>query len=447
MIRLLIVPLLAAPALLAADFKAGVARIAITPQAPIWLSGYASRTHPSDGVVQDLWAKALALQDSKGHRAVIVTTDLIGLPRAISDVVAARVAKQYGLERSELVLNSIHTHTGPLLRGHLNLMFDLSPQDGRRVADYSLQLTDNLVTVIGGALGNLVPARLSCGHGQASFAMNRREPTPNGIRIGVNPAGPTDHDVPVLKVATAEGKLLAVLFGYACHNTTLPGGFYKIGGDYAGFAQAGLERDHPGVTAMFLMLCGADQNPQPRGTLELAQQHGQTLATEVSRVLAGNLRPIHPKIRTAFRMLNLKFAPQSREAFQKEASGPDPVRARRARAMLEAIDERRPISTLPYPVQAVSLSNDLTLLALGGEVVVDYALRAKREYGGLIVAGYSNDVMCYIPSREVLKAGGYEADQSMVYYGQPGPFTEEVEEDVFAGIHDVLQRAGRKPLR
>jgi neutral ceramidase len=98
------------------------------------------------------------------------------------------------------------------------------------------------------------------------------------------------------------------------------------------------------------------------------------------------------------------------------------------------------------PVQAVRLGRDLTIIALGGEVVVDYSLRAKKEFGAgtnLIVAGYSNDVMCYIPSRRILKEGGYEAVDSMIYYGQPGPFAEDVEDRVFASIRRVLRRVAR----
>jgi len=79
-------------------------------------------------------------------------------------------------------------------------------------------------------------------------------------------------------------------------------------------------------------------------------------------------------------------------------------------------------------------------------VVVDYDLRVKREYGGpLIVAGYSNDVMCYIPSKRVLGEGGYEAVDSMIYYGQPGPFADDVEERIFAEIAKVMKRVGVRP--
>ncbi len=281
--------------LLAADFQAGASRVKITPPTPFWMSGYAARTHPSEGVEQDLWAKALALQDGAGHQVVLVTTDLIGLPRAISDEVAERVRERFRVERSQIVLSASHTHSGPAVRKNLAVLYDFDEEDRRRVDAYGALLVERLVEVAGVALRDLAPASLSVGHGSAGFAVNRREPTPEGVKIGVFPAGPVDHDVPVLKVARKDGSLLAVLFGYACHNTTLGADFYRIGGDYAGYAQASFEKSHPGAIALFVMLCGGDQNPNPRGTLDLAVEYGRILAAEVARVLGTALRPVHPR--------------------------------------------------------------------------------------------------------------------------------------------------------
>jgi neutral ceramidase len=444
--RLLLFLCCAASAWAASGYKAGVARLAITPDKPIYLSGYANRKHPSDGVVHDLWAKALAIEDPKGARLVLVTTDLIGLPRGISEEVGARIEKDYGLDRARLVLNSSHTHSGPLLWQSLNLMFELSPDEQQVVQDYSRKLVDALVAVAGAALKDLSPATISFGNGQAHFAVNRREPTPKGMRIGVNPAGPTDPDVPVLKVASPDGRLRAVVFGYACHNTTLGGDFYRVNGDYAGFAQIEIEKANPGATAMFLMLSGADQNPNPRGTLDLAAQHGAALAAEVDRVLRGSQQRVRGPIRAVYQTVELGFAPNSRETFESRLKESNPWHVRHAKAMLRLYDERRPIRRYPYPVQAIRFGNDLTLLALGGEVVVDYVLRVKKEYGakGLIVAGYSNDVMSYIPSLRVHKEGGYEAADSMIYYGLPGPYDDEVEDRIFTTIHEALRRIGRR---
>lgn len=437
--------LLTLEALAATGFKAGVGRIVITPRKPIYLSGYANRNRPSEGAVHDLWAKALAIEDSRGSRLVLVTTDLIGLPRHISETVAARVQKQYGLDRARLVLNSSHTHTGPLVGQNLSILFDLGPEDAARVQEYSLDLTGKLVAVVGAALADLSPAELSYGHGQAPFAMNRREPGPNGVRIGVNPSGPSDKDVPVLKVTAPGGAIRAILFGYGCHNTTLTGEFYKISGDYAGFAQIEVEKAQPGATALFMMLCGGDQNPNPRSRLDLAEAHGATLAAAVSRVLSQPMKRIEGPVRTAFRIVELGFAPHTREKFEARVNDGNVFVARHAKAMLKAYDEGRPMRRYPYPVQAVALGKQVTLVALGGEVVVDYALRVKKRYGseGMIVAGYSNDVMAYVPSLRVLKEGGYEAVDSTTYYGVPGPWAEDVEEKIFTAIGQVMERVKR----
>jgi len=445
--RAAVVVLCAAQAAYGVGMRAGVARKDITPKGPIWMSGYASRNHPSTGVVQPLWARALAIQGTAGGRVVIVTTDLVGLPSELADQVASRALRQFKLERSRLLLNSSHTHTGPVVWPGLATMFDMPPEEERKLRDYAAQLVDDLVWVIGQAIADLSPAEISYGFGQAGFAINRREPTPRGVRIGVNPAGPTDHEVPVIAVKGADGRLRAVLFGYACHNTTLGGDFYQITGDYAGFAEAKLEAGHPQTTAMFLELCAGDQNPNPRNTVELAEQHGQELAAEVERVLKSGTQPLKGRLQVAYEETFLPFARQARSVYEADASNPKapPATARRAWQMLDAIDTGRPVWQTSYPVQVMRFGHALALVALGGEVVVDYALRIKREYPGepLIVAAYSNSVMCYIPSERVLREGGYEAVDNLIYYGKPGPFEAGVEERVMGAVRATLKRAGR----
>jgi neutral ceramidase len=432
----------------AADYKAGVASQVITPTQPVYLTGYANRTHPSDGVILDLKAKALAIEDKSKGRLVIVTTDLIGLPRSITDVVAARVGKEYGLDRARLIVNSSHTHTGPLIARNLELMFELSPQERQAVDEYSRKLTEDLILLIGKAIQNLEPADVWFGNGEAHFAINRREPTPKGVRIGLNPSGPTDPDVPVLKVTAPDGQVRVLLFGYACHNTTLGGDFYKFTGDYAGFAQQAVEKAQPGVTAMFMELCAADQNPSPRGKVEQAEKYGKELADAVTRVASGRMEPVRGKTRAAFQIVELGFNAYSRETLEKELKSTNVWHARYAKAMMKMMDEGHPIRRYPYPVQAVQFGNDLTIVALGGEVVVDYCLWLKKNYGakGIFAAGYSNDVMSYIPTVRILKEGGYEPVDSMYYYGLPGPYNEEVEDQIHTTMRKVLKRVGRKPV-
>jgi len=428
----------------AVEYKAGVARVPITPDLPCWLSGFAARNHPAVEVAMPLWAKALALEDRQGRRAVFVSTDLIGLPGALSDEVAARVQREFGIERARLVLNSTHTHSGPAVHPNLSVMFDWGPEDQRRAEEYANELRERLVQVVGAALRDLAPARLDAGHGWATFAMNRRQFVTNGIRNGLNPSGPFDHDVPVLRVASPGGAVRAVLFGYACHNTTLVATSYRVHGDYAGVAQREIEQNIPNATALFFILCGADQNAQPRGTIELVEKHGQALAAEVRRVIENPMQPVRGPIRAAHTTCPLAFAPMTGPQFEQERQTGSVFAQRRAALMLAAYDQGAPAREIAYPIQAVRLGRDFTLVALGGEVVVDYALRIKRSYPreNMVVAGYSHDVMGYIPSQRILREGGYEAVESMIYYGQPGPFQPDVEERVMKGVDRVLVDAG-----
>jgi hypothetical protein len=435
--RILIVLLFWAAGLSGATLRGGLAKVDITPRGPIWMSGYAARTHPSDGVLEPLWAKALAVESSPGGRIVIVSTDLVGIPRELSDDVAAKLKKQYGLNRSQLVINASHTHTGPVVWPNLRNLTVFPDGEQEKLLDYRKSLDEALVSVVGAALRDLSPATIEFGEGAAGFAANRR--------TAINPNGPVDHRVPVLKIADPAGRIRGIVFGYACHNTTLTGEFYQLSGDYAGFAAETIQQRHPGTTALFVMLCGADQNPNPRSSLELARQHGNALADEIEKVIAGHMTSVSGPVRTAFRLAELRFAPRSRQDFEAELKSKVPAQVRRGEMMLKALDTGKKLDGLDYPLQAVRFGKTLTLLVLGGEVTVDYGLRARREYSGepLITAGYSNDVMSYIPSARVLREGGYEAVDSMFYYAQPGPYAEDVEERVFAAIRQVMKSVGR----
>lgn len=117
--------------------------------------------------------------------------------------------------------------------------------------------------------------------------------------------------------------------------------------------------------------------------------------------------------------------------------------------MLKYYDENRPIRSIPYPVQVIKFGNDLTLLCLADEVVLDYSVRAKNEFKNenIIVCGYCNEVSCYIPSLRVLKEGGYEPVDSMIYYGLPGPFADDVEKRIFSTIYKVMGNPVEKKIQ
>ncbi len=427
--------------------RAGVATETITPpELPFWLSGYAARTSPASEVRQQLFAKALALEDAQGERSVIVTIDIIGIPRALRDAISADVQRQYALPPSALMLNCSHTHSGPAVRENLEVLFSFDEEEKTKSARYREFLRQRVVAAVGGALASLGPAKLSYGEGSAPFAINRRAQRLLDKNPNAKPVSPVDHTVPVLRVERVDGSLLAVLFGYACHNTTLTAEFNAVAGDYAGYAQEELQQAYPGATALFLMLCGGDQNPYPRSKVELAPQHGKTLAGAVRKVLgeSSSLEAIEGGVRHSLRFEHLPFEPHKRADFEQERSNENIYRKRQAEWVLGRMDKGEDMTAVDYPVQVLRVGDRFGLVGLGGEVVVDYGLNIKQAYPGLrlVVAGYTNDVMCYIPTRRVLAEGGYEADESMMYYGQPGKFTPEVEERLMGTVHAVMEDVG-----
>jgi hypothetical protein len=435
---------LAAPAAM----KVGVATVKITPtELPFFLSGYAARTKPAGTVSQDLFAKALAFEDAAGKRAVVVTIDLIGIPRDLRDDVAEDVLAAHALDPQALLLNCSHTHSGPAVRANLEIMFAFDKEHQDKTRRYRAFLRQSLAGVVGDALQKLRPATVEYGVGEATFAVDRRALRIKEADPAANPPATVDHNVPVLRVRAVDGSLLAILFGYACHNTTLTGEFLEISGDYAGYAQAALEASFPGTTALFLMLCGGDQNPYPRSRKELAPTHGNSLAAAVQDALAKPMSPIDGEIRASFVSRLLPLQPRSRESIEAERSHEDLFRRRRAEWVLGRMERGENVQAVDYPAQVLRVGEDFVLVAMGGEVVVDYSHRIQRSLPGrrVIVAGYSNDVMCYIPTLRILREGGYEADDSMIYYGQIGPFTEEVEERVMETVGLALQGVGLRP--
>ncbi len=427
--------------------KAGFATTVITPAKPIWMAGYAARTKPADGKLHDLYAKAMAIEDRNGNRVVLVTSDLLGFPQDLAAAIAGRAGQEFGLRRDQLILNSSHTHSGPVVRRSLIGAYDLPAEQAALIDAYSAELEGKVVALIGRSLKDLAPAKVSYGVGLAGFAMNRRQPTPKGIVGGVNPDGVVDRDVPVLRIETPEGRMRGIVFGYACHNTTLTAQFTQYSGDYAGFASLAVEKEHPGTTALFVMGCGADVNPAPRSRLDLAEDHGQELAQAVESVLQGKRTVVSGAVRTAFDLAGLPFAtPPDRAAFEARLKDENVFVRRHAQRMLNRLEKNGKLeSEYPCPVQVLRIGDDFTLVAIGGEVVTDYSLRLKKEIAGRVwVAGYSNDVFAYVPSARMYEEGGYEVNESMIYYDHPVAFAPETEGVIIRRVYNLLKQTGGK---
>jgi len=427
-------------------WKAGLAKGNITPKEPIWLAGYASRTHPSDGVLADIWVRVLAVQDARGRKAVLITSDLLGFPKKLSDRIRNGIAIKYGLTRAQIILSYSHTHSGPVLT---DALFDIYPLDEHQldiIKAYSSELEKRIIELTGEALGKMAPAKIYSGGGITRFQVNRRTNTESKLTPQTELNGPNDYAVPVLKVTDSFGNLLAISFGYACHATVLD--IYQVSGDYPGFAEAELEKTHPGAYAMFFQGAGADQNPLPRRSIALARQYGKELAAAVERVLSENMKQLEPVLETAYSEIDLAFsAPPSKDTLLAIEKTKDGYQRQWAINQIKHLkDYGSLMSTYPYPVQVWRLGNQ-AIFALGGELVVQYAIDLKKIFGpDVFVLGYVNDDMAYIPTETILNEGGYEGESSMMVYGLPSKWEAGIQGRILAEMRKLAARAGVNEL-
>jgi hypothetical protein len=422
----------------------GLAVRDITPELPIRLAGYAGRKRPADRCDHPLLVQALALKNPTGERFVIVALDNCEVSRAFMQPVLQELSDKFQLGPGTVAVVSSHTHSAPVLEQTLTDMAQPPPPDRERIQEYSRLLKAKLVEVAGAALGDCQPAVLEHGLGRATFAMNRRVYQGDKVVFGDNPDGPVDWDVPVLRIKGTNGAVRAILFGYACHGTSVRSGddWYVVSGEYMAYARQHLEAHEPGAVAMYLTGMGADSDPAPRGRLLDAKRHGLELAGAVTGVLSRPMRPVRGAFKLAYAEVDLPLAaPPNREQLEKDAQSADVHVKRRAEAHLKQMNAGQALpASVKLPLAALRLGEDLTFVLMGGEVVVDYSRRIKRAFAEdhPWTIGYAYDVPCYIPSARLIKEGGYETESSMVYYGFYGPFRGEVETLLLNQIQSLM---------
>ena len=419
------------------NYQVGTSKIDITPDFPVRLSGYGGRRDEADSVEQRIWAKALAIRNGAESPAVLMTVDNCGVPDYITEAVAAELKGEAGIPREQFVICSTHTHSAPYLSGVLRTLFGepVPAAHQTNIDRYTSELTEKLKQIAKAALTDLRPASLSWGEGRVGFADNRR-----------TQGGPVDHALPMLRATGADGELRAILTSYACHCTTLGGDFNAVCGDWAGYAGAYIEADYPDATALVAIGCAADANPVPRTGLNFARQHGHAIAAEVNRLLGSDLAAIQGELNGQVKHIELPFDKlPTRQEWEKRVEGGGAI-GYHAQIQLDRLDRGEALpTTLPYPIQIWNFADELAVVFLPGEVVVDYSIRLKRECdpSRLWVNAYCNDVPCYIPSRRILREGGYEGEGAMIYYDRPTRFAPAVEDMIIRTVHELLPETFR----
>jgi hypothetical protein len=386
---------------------------------------------------------------------------MIAVTRAITDSVADEIGQRHGLSRRQILLAATHTHYGPEFRPDKQLFFNIPHEFGAKIPDVANKLTVALTQAIDQSLTRLEPVRLFARKTTAGFAHNRRR---HGVVDGTPAADDIiDHDVPVLECIDPSRNRKAIVFGYACHNTTIPPDDLQYCGDWAGFAKERLQRKNPGALALFIAGTGADQDPEPRGSVEYSRQHGQEIADAVQESLDRPGIEITGPVCAELTDVRLALQPVSVDIIKKMLDSDDFPQRVKARFLLESINRGDTlITSYSVPVQVVRFGNELLLIALSGEPVIDWAHKFKREIAStentsspspqspaprppiVWVAGYCNDMFGYLPTRRVQAEGGYEGGRANLWSWIPAPFTEDVEDRITVAVHSLVANVGLK---
>lgn len=441
----------------AEHWQAGLAKVDITPTEALRLSGYAAREAPASEVADHLYVRALVLShtDSREYLSaevatspmVLISIDSVGVPGTFTVELSKWLQTTHQIPRSHLVVSCTHSHATPHLPGCVDNLFRSPMTDEQLAASqrYLQKLSEATRSAIEAALANRQPAIVELGEGQADFGVNRRViQQGRWINFGVQPGGQTDPRVPVLRITSTAGKLLGATYQYACHCTTMGSEFNQVSGDWAGLSASQLEAQNPETVFLPIIGCGADINPNPRGSYELAQQHAKTLAKAVESVISNKqLSPLPPaavvQMGTAGLEPELPTAEQLDEAIKSDS----PNRQRWANRMLEIRKAMgRLPESVPMPIHVWVFGDALSWVFLSGEPVVEYQFAIEKELStqNTWVAGYCDDLFAYVASQAQRAEGGYEVDESMVYFLQPGRWKSGTQSEITSRASSISKQ-------
>ena len=380
----------------AAELRAGLSRVDITPTQPVRMAGYESRKELSQGVHDPLGARALALEQN-GQHLVLVSLDNLGFYNQTAEPLRQAIIEGCELKPSELFLCAIHDHSAPTLG------LDAEKVPAVNVA-YTRDLQGKLVEVVRSALKALEPVQPSVAFGSSPVGVNRREVVPDGadktkIVLGRNPSKMTDREVQVLKLSGPGDKLLGALFVYQTHSTSLGPRNYLISGDIHGIAEQFLEH-YFGNDIVAPGFAGASGNIDPwvrvlpdfrtnNGWIPEPVLLGTMLGEEVARVLEGAQSPLtNTVIRSAMKTVALPAKPVTDASAQARSSVPINI--------------------------TVGCLGDIAFVGWGGEIFneIGQAVKGGSPFRHTFIITHCNGAAGYLPTRESYPEGGYEVQSS-----------------------------------
>ncbi|WP_409346215.1 neutral/alkaline non-lysosomal ceramidase N-terminal domain-containing protein [Paenibacillus sp. MBLB4367] len=444
--------------------KFGIAKEEITPLEPVFMHGFGSRTHKSEGLLEPLYMTATMMQADRTF--LIVTIDALGSDRSFIVGIKDELKRAFGLSHEEVMINFSHTHhsvflTGPdptLRRGGYSIgqsrwADDESELDYAEDMAYYIRLRDTLQRMVGSCYDNLTEGELSMARGTSEFACSRRRPDgAGGVMWMPYYEGEIDKDLFVLKLSDSTGAVRGIVYCYGCHTTAMSSDNYKFGNDFAGAASAMLEQRYPGAVAIFLQGCAGELKPRPGAVGDefvscdeaRLRQVGDMLAQDVIAVMEyGSFRTVSCQFRAELCDPLLYTEQTSASFYRTIADDPqqDDFHRASARRTIKAFENGTIKDRIPFYISVWQLDEETSLIAMEGEVSTEYGLMLKRLFGNgsMIVLGYTNGVFSYVPTRKMIGEGGYEAACNY-YFGLRGPFVPEIEDIIVGQVASAIGR-------
>ncbi|MFD0713449.1 neutral/alkaline non-lysosomal ceramidase N-terminal domain-containing protein [Paenibacillus sp. GCM10027626] len=419
----------------------GTAKLDITPTAAVPLAGFAHRKDRTAEVRRPLHVRAWLFRQRSGSEtkhALLLQADLIWWGTAHVQSMKQVIARKWGIARDCIMFHASHTHGGPQTTG------EFSPELGVMDSSYIMFLEQKVHEAVAAAHEQLEEVTMQLGMGSCEgIGVNRRKIVKGEAAFAPNPSGPHDHTVTVIRCLTADGRTKGLLFHFTCHPTTTSAN--RVDAEYCGVAMERLDAIYGAGASCFLQGCCGDIRPHLErdgqfysGGDEEVIQAGERLAGAVATVLQGAMKPLEPApLEGKTVQAALPFRETPLDVTHPPLKEPDPITA--VWRSLKRAGRLVPEKGLTLDIQLLVLAKELALLAMNGEMVVEYGLWIKQQSSSTILPlGYSNGMVGYVPVARQLAEGGYEGATSGFAFSYPAQLDPAAELNIKTAIGELL---------
>ncbi len=426
--------------------KAGIAKVNITPFVGVELGGYGARINPSQGIYDDLFSKALILDDGE-KRIAMITNDLLAFDHEFIVEVGELIQNQVGIDKENIMITVSHTHSGPVTSFGLQ-------STGRKDEDYVQILQKKIVGAVYMASRSAKEAKVGAGKGEVrDVSFNRRR-----CKKDIDP------ELGIIRVDDIDGNPMVLLTNYACHGVVLGPKNLFISADYPGAMQKFIEKAKGGM-AMFTQGACGDIDPLVNcyawgeGTFKNTEQMGTILGAEAIKIGKQIKTTSQARLEAKSKMIKLptEKLPSLKEAqemvdkykrklnkLNKKSHLIDRQTMRMnldwAQRLVNIVKKDRDKNGIMAEIQILSI-NETVLVGISGEVFMEIGLDIKKESGfkNTFIISYANGCVGYIPTEEAFREGGYEPKEAFKWYGYPFPFAPNVEEKIKKTVSDLIK--------